>query len=101
MPLFCAKFIKNAHHEAGHHKGGNPFQRFVRWFNRRYDRSLMHYDRAVGKTLLRPVATTIGVLGIFLFSLGLYPLLGLSFFPRTDPGQFVINVKAPAEHASN
>ncbi len=96
VPLFCAKFIKNAHHEAGHHKGGNPFQRFVRWFNRRYDRSLMHYDRAVGKTLLRPVATTIGVLGIFLFSLGLYPLLGLSFFPRTDPGQFVINVKAPA-----
>ena len=96
VPLFCAKFIKNAHHEVGHHKGGNPFQRFVRWFNRRYDRSLMHYDRAVGKTLLRPVATTLGVLGIFLFSLGLYPLLGLSFFPRTDPGQFVINVKAPS-----
>ncbi|HEY4011436.1 MAG TPA: efflux RND transporter permease subunit, partial [Acidobacteriaceae bacterium] len=67
-----------------------------RWFNRSYDRSLMHYDRAVGKTLLRPVATTLGVLGIFLFSLGLYPLLGLSFFPRTDPGQFVINLKAPA-----
>ena len=68
VPLFCAKFIKNAHNEAAHHKGGNPFQRFVRWFNRRYDRSLMHYDRAVGRTLLRPVATTIGVLGIFLFS---------------------------------
>jgi multidrug efflux pump subunit AcrB len=96
VPLFCAKFIKNAHNEAGHRPGGNPFQRFIRWFNRRYDRSLMHYDRAVGKTLLRPVATTLGVLGIFLFSLGLYPLLGLSFFPRTDPGQFVINVKAPA-----
>ena len=96
VPLFCAKFIKNAHHEAGHHGGGNLFQRFVRWFNHRYERSLMHYDRAVGKTLLRPVATTLGVLGIFLFSLGLYPLLGLSFFPRTDPGQFVINVKAPS-----
>ncbi len=96
VPLFCAKFIKNAHHEIGHHGGVSPFQRFVRWFNHRYERSLMHYDRAVGKTLLRPVATTLGVLGIFLFSLGLYPLLGLSFFPRTDPGQFVINVKAPS-----
>jgi multidrug efflux pump subunit AcrB len=96
VPLFCAKFIKNAHNETGHRPGGNPFQRFIRWFNRRYDRSLMHYDRAVGKTLLRPIATTIGVLGIFLLSLGLYPLLGLSFFPRTDPGQFVINVKAPS-----
>jgi HAE1 family hydrophobic/amphiphilic exporter-1 len=97
VPLFCAKFIKNAHHEAGHH-GGNAswFQRFVRGFNRSYDQGLMHYDRAVGKTLLKPVATTLGVLGIFLFSLALYPLLGLSFFPRTDPGQFLINVKAPA-----
>src|SRR5262249_141635 len=25
-----------------------------------------------------------------------YPLLGVSFFPRTDPGQFVINMKAPS-----
>jgi multidrug efflux pump subunit AcrB len=96
VPLFCTKFIKNAHHEVGHRPGRNPFQRFIRWFNRSYDRSLMRYDRAVGKTLLRPVATTLGVLGIFLLSLGIYPLLGLSFFPRTDPGQFVINVKAPS-----
>ena len=28
-------------------------------------------------------------------SLALYPLLNLAFFPRTDPGQFVINMKAP------
>jgi len=26
----------------------------------------------------------------------MYPLLGVSFFPRTDPGQFVINLKAPS-----
>ena len=31
----------------------------------------------------------------FVVSLALYPLLGVAFFPRTDPGQFVINVKAP------
>ena len=28
-------------------------------------------------------------------SLGIYPLLGVSFFPRTDAGQFTINLKAP------
>src|ERR1700676_1621480 len=32
---------------------------------------------------------------MFAASLGLFPLLGLSFFPRTDAGQFVINLKAP------
>ena len=26
----------------------------------------------------------------------MYPLLGVAFFPRTDPGQFVINYKAPS-----
>jgi HAE1 family hydrophobic/amphiphilic exporter-1 len=97
VPLFCAKFIKNAHDEQAHHSGGGSwFQNFVRWFNRKYDRTLMRYDIAIGKTLLRPIATVIGVLGIFFLSLGLYPFMGLSFFPRTDPGQFVINVKAPS-----
>ena len=32
---------------------------------------------------------------LFVASLGIYPLLGLSFFPRTDAGQFTINLKAP------
>ncbi|HUA16014.1 MAG TPA: efflux RND transporter permease subunit, partial [Verrucomicrobiae bacterium] len=31
----------------------------------------------------------------FVLSFGLYPLVELAFFPRTDAGQFVINVKAP------
>ena len=96
VPLFCARFIGNIHNQAAHHPGGNWFLRFVRWFNRRYDRMLLHYDIAVRKGLLRPMATVSGILGIFLLSLCLFPLMGLSFFPRTDPGQFVINVKAPS-----
>jgi len=95
VPLFCARFIRNAHHEAGHHPGGSPWKIFVRWFNRRYDVTLMHYDRAVRKSLLRPVATVVGITGAFLLSLALFPLLGTSFFPRTDAGQFVVNVKVP------
>jgi len=96
VPLFCARFIRNPHHEAGHHEGGNVFQKFVRWFNRKYDKALMHYDNAVRKSLLRPVATAAAIMGAFVLSLGLYPLLGTSFFPRTDAGQFVINVTAPS-----
>ena len=100
VPLFCARFIHNPHNrehtEGGHHDGTSYFQRFVRWFNHRYNRGLAHYDKAVAKSLLRPWATVLGVLGIFLLSLALFPFMGLSFFPRTDPGQFVINVKAPS-----
>ncbi len=97
VPLFCAKYINKleADEEAGHDRRKSIFGRFVHWFNRQYARTLGRYDRAVGKTLLRPAATVLSVAGVFLVSLSLYPLLGISFFPRTDPGQFVINLKAP------
>jgi len=94
VPLFCARFLEN-HGSAAHHGTATAFGRFVTAFNRKYDQLLMRYDIAVGKTLLRPTATVLAIAGGFVFSLGLYPLLGVSFFPRTDPGQFVINIKAP------
>src|SRR6202030_3294362 len=40
-------------------------------------------------------ATVLGIAVIFVLSLGLYQFVGKSYFPRTDPGQFVINLKAP------
>ena len=96
VPLFCAKFIhKLEADEEGHDRRRSAFGRFVGWFNKRYERMLARYDDSIRRTLLRPAAGVIGILGVCLFSFALYPLLGVSFFPRTDPGQFVINIKAP------
>ena len=97
VPLFCAKYIRleEADEEEGHDLRKSLFGRFVHTFNTRYNQMLKKYDVAVGRSLLRPAATVIGTLGIFLFSLALYPMLGIAFFPRTDPGQFMINLKAP------
>jgi hydrophobic/amphiphilic exporter-1 (mainly G- bacteria), HAE1 family len=97
VPLFCANFIKGHHSqedgETAHAKSWG--QRFNGWFNRKFTGMLNGYDRAVNFALLRPVATVIGISGMFILSLGLYPLTGVAYFPRTDPGQFVINLKAP------
>jgi len=95
VPLFCAKFIKTAHGHGGHQETESIFGRFVAGFNHRYNRMLGRYDAAVAKALERPVATVVLTMGSFVLSLALVPLLGVAFFPRTDPGQFVINVKAP------
>ncbi|MFI5090454.1 MAG: efflux RND transporter permease subunit [Terriglobales bacterium] len=92
VPLFCFRFIHAAHSE-GEHTG--LLQRVVGPFNRLYDRLLAAYDRAIVKSLARPKFTVACIMGVFLVSLALSPLLGVSFFPRTDPGQFVINIKAP------
>ena len=96
VPLFCAKFIKVAHGHGGHQETKSWFGRFVAGFNHRYNRLLGRYDEAVDKALKRPFATVVLIMASFVVSLALLPLLGVSFFPRTDPGQFVINVKAPA-----
>ena len=95
VPLFCARFIKMAHGHGGHQETKSVFGKFVAGFNHRYNRMLGRYDAAVARALQRPVATVVLIMGSFVLSLALAPLLGVAFFPRTDPGQFVINVKAP------
>ncbi len=95
VPLFCARFIKTAHGHGGHQETKSAFGSFVAGFNHRYNRLLGRYDAAVAKSLQRPVVTVAVIMGSFLVSLALAPLLGVAFFPRTDPGQFLINVKAP------
>ena len=57
---------------------------------------LDRYEGTLSIALLRPVATVIGITGLFVFSLALYPMIGKAYFPRTDPSQFVISVKAPS-----
>ncbi|HVU27991.1 MAG TPA: efflux RND transporter permease subunit [Verrucomicrobiae bacterium] len=97
VPLFCSRFIKSHHgHEAGEIEIKKGFgRRFNIWFNRKFHQMLDRYEWLLHKSLLRPLATVLGITGIFILSLGLYPLVGEAYFPRTDPGQFVINLKAP------
>jgi len=97
VPLFCAKWIKQRQADE---ELGDAFT--WRWdgigkmFNLGFKKMLGEYDRTLGTALLKPAATLVGLAGISLLCLGLYPFLGVSFFPRTDPGQFVINLKAPS-----
>jgi len=97
VPLFCANFIKGHSVPAspGHAAPRTWAGQFNDWFNRRFNGMLDRYEKALKSALLRPVATVAGITGVFVVSLGLLPFLGLAYFPRTDPGQFVINVKAP------
>jgi len=97
VPLFCSRFIKSAHgSEAEGEREGGRLQRILGPFNRGYDYVLLKYDEFIEKALDHPKATVGAIMGMFVLSLALSPLLGVAFFPRTDPGQFVINVKAPS-----
>ena len=97
VPLFCAKFIKVDPEEHGHAKAGKSvFGRVVGGFNVAFERLLGAYERAIRRCLKVP-GLVVAVFALFvLLSFALYPLLGKAFFPRTDPGQFVVDVKVPA-----
>jgi multidrug efflux pump subunit AcrB len=97
VPLFCANLIKGHQgHEVRPGKRQGWGARFNEWFNGKFSKLLDGYDRLLGFALLRPLITVLLICGLFVLSLALYPMIGKSYFPRTDPSQFVIDVKAPS-----
>jgi multidrug efflux pump subunit AcrB len=96
VPLFCAYFLKPAHH--GTEGSGIKKSRGARFhagFNARFEKMLNVYEKYVNRTLDRPREALMIFGALFVLSFLLVPLIGVSFFPRSDAGQFVINVKAP------
>jgi multidrug efflux pump subunit AcrB len=98
VPLFCAKFI-NLHREESERVGRKRslFQRFTLKFNEKFQYFLERYEALAYRVLRRPaIAATVLLGSVALILLLLAPFLGRAYFPRTDPGQFVINVKMPS-----
>jgi multidrug efflux pump subunit AcrB len=71
------------------------WSRFNDVFNKVFNHALDLYESWVRRALHRPGWTVAALIGVFAVSLAIYPFLGLAFFPRTDAGQFTINMKAP------
>ncbi len=108
IPLFCSRFLKAVPHGAAGHAQQSEYEieptlaqndswwdRFNAGFNRMFNRVLDGYEYWVRRALQRPGWTVAVLSGVFVASVGLYPVLGLAFFPQTDAGQFTINVKVP------
>jgi multidrug efflux pump subunit AcrB len=120
VPLFVAKFIRQkgraeeivAHEE---NREGNArempstttatmnrkklsmFQRGLVAFNKGFAGMLERYERAAYWTLRRPGIAAATMLGGVVLIIALFvPFLGRAYFPRTDPGQFIVNVKMPS-----
>jgi multidrug efflux pump subunit AcrB len=98
VPLYCARFI-NIHDEVGDHKDKRIgwWARFDRAFNARFQALLNYYERWARRAMQRPGFTAAIILGgVAIMLLVAYPFMGRAYFPRTDPGQFIINVKMPS-----
>src|ERR1700734_3430023 len=108
IPLFCSRFLRAVRHVPEHGGKDDGYEvdpiaaqsqswmdRFNARFNRMFNKVLDYYEHWVRRALVRPGLTVVILSGVFLASLAIYPLLGLAFFPKTDAGQFTINMKVP------
>ncbi|HTA26068.1 MAG TPA: efflux RND transporter permease subunit [Terriglobales bacterium] len=104
VPLYCANFIRLGDMEEEIEQGSENkaasrslFHRFIGRFNDLFHELLERYEIWVTRALARPGRTVALILGgIAVVLIGIFPFVGTAYFPRTDPGQFVINVKAPS-----
>jgi multidrug efflux pump subunit AcrB len=101
VPLFCAHFIRVEHERTDNEEivGRKPifFKRFLHRFNHSFQNFLNRYERVAFRVLQRPAIVAGGTLaGLAIILVGLFPFLGRAYFPRTDPGQFIINVRMPS-----
>jgi multidrug efflux pump subunit AcrB len=100
VPLYCATFIRlEAHsggHEGAHESPKGLLARVVHRFNEIFQKLLLFYEKKVTQALVHPGRTALYILGgVVLLIAGVFPFVGRAYFPRTDPGQFVINLKMP------
>ncbi len=91
IPIYCARFLTveeaRAEEEGGH--------KYLGAFIRVYEHFAAWYQRMLDRALNRKYAVMAVVAVLFLVVMSGYRLIGTELFPRTDAGQFIINVRAP------
>jgi len=92
-PLLCLQWLKPERpHDAA---SGRWRDRAMAWSQAAFDRLDVAYQRFLGRALHHRKLVVFGVLGVFVLSLGLIPLIGTEFFPNSDESQFRVFVRAP------
>lgn len=92
IPIYCARFLTMEEaraEEEGTRRG--PLAAFIR----AYDRFAERYERFLDRALNRKALVIGSLTVLFAISMAAYGRIGSQFFPRTDAGQFIINIRAP------
>jgi CzcA family heavy metal efflux pump len=91
IPIYCARFLTTE--EACAAEQGSSGR--LGWFSRAYERFAGRYERMLARALDHKSAVIAAVSVLFALAMVGYGRLGSELFPRTDAGQFIINLRAP------
>lgn len=87
IPFLSSRILKE--HQAG--SQGNLFLRALQ------KGISVSYAPLLERSLRRPVRTLVISMGVFILSLGLFPVIGFSLFPASEKPQFLVNIISPIQ----
>lgn len=91
-PVLCAMILKNTH---GQPKKRTPVQRFLDWFNGRFDKLTGRYTGLL-KVIAHRRVITYGIFAAFAFAIyGVNTVLPAGFIPNEDQGQIYAIIQTP------
>ncbi len=92
-PALCYKFLKPE--REAHRSMPRWFVRVMDWSRARYEALDQGYEQSLRWALAHRRLLIAAIVGIFLSSLALFPLIGTEFLPVSDESQFRIVLRAP------
>jgi HAE1 family hydrophobic/amphiphilic exporter-1 len=91
-PVLCAMVLKNNH---GKPKSKSPVNKFLDWFNSKFDKATGKYT-ALLKLIVNRRVVTFGMLAVFLFLIvGVNEKLPAGFIPNEDQGMIYAIIQTP------
>jgi multidrug efflux pump subunit AcrB len=97
VPLYCSLFIRRPETPSATNTPG-PLQRlwarFLEGFEQLFAALLNWFGGVLSTLLPRARMVVLTVVAVCVACFALLPFVGTSYFPRTDPSQFVVSVKA-------
>jgi HAE1 family hydrophobic/amphiphilic exporter-1 len=92
IPIYCARFLTMEEAQAEEAGAG---QGRLGWFIRGYERLAGRYERLLDRLLGHKPVVLGAVVVLFAIAMAGARTIGTELFPRTDAGQFLINLRAP------
>jgi multidrug efflux pump subunit AcrB len=95
IPTLCKYWLRTHEQELAAAANPNPWQRFQRGFEARFEKLREGYQSVLTAILHHRGVFIAVFLGMAFGSMVLYPFLGRDFFPEVDAGQIKLHVRGP------